>query len=97
MVGESVTKIMSDIRCSLEVALSWAVSAKNSLQNFHGFSPNQLVFGRNPNYPSILHDKLPALEGVTNSEIVAENLNAMHSARKAFIASEAYSRYEILQ
>ena len=36
----------------------------------------------------MLHDKLPALEAKTNSEIVAENLNAMHSARKAFVAAE---------
>ena len=45
IIGESVTKIMHDVKCSLDVALSWALSAKNSLQNFHGFSPNQLVFG----------------------------------------------------
>ena len=82
IIGESVAKIINDINCTLNVALSWALSAKNSLQNFHGFSPNQLVFGRNPNYPSVLHDKLPALEAKTNSEIIAENLNATHSARK---------------
>ena len=89
IIGESVTKIMNEVKCDLSVALSWAVSAKNSLQNVHGFSPNQLVFGRNPNFPSVMHDKLPALEGKTTSEVVSDNLNAMHSARKAFIASEA--------
>ena len=50
IIGESVAKIINDINCTLNVALSWALSAKNSLQNFHGFSPNQLVFGRNPNF-----------------------------------------------
>ena len=89
IMGEGVSKVVEDTSCSLEVALAWAVSAKNALQNLHGFSSNQLVFGRNPNFPSVLHDLLPALEAKTNSEIVAENLNAMHSARKAFIASEA--------
>lgn len=89
IIGENVTKIMNDVKCDLSVALSWAVSAKNSLQNVHGFSPNQLVFGRNPNFPSVMHDQLPALEGKTTSEVVSDNLNAMHSARKAFIASEA--------
>ena len=89
VIGESVTKIMNEVDCSLEIALSWALSAKNSLQNFYGFSPNQLVFGRNPNFPSVIDDKLPALEGKTQSEVVGENLNAMHSARKAFIAAEA--------
>ena len=31
IIGESVTKIMHDVICSLDVALSWALSAKNSL------------------------------------------------------------------
>ena len=87
--GENVTKIVRDVNCELPVALSWAVSAKNSLHNIHGFSRNQLVFGRNPNFPSVLTDKLPALEGKTTSEVVRDNLNAMHAARKAFVTSEA--------
>ncbi len=31
---------------------------------------------------------IPALEGKTSSQIVAENLNAVHAARKGFIKSE---------
>ena len=53
----------------------------------HGYSPNQLVFGRNLNLPSILNDQLPAQDSI--NEIVADNLNAMHAARKSFIGSEA--------
>ena len=49
---------------TLTIALSWIVWAKNSLQNFHGLSPNQLTFVQNPNFPCVLQDKLPALEGV---------------------------------
>ena len=30
-----------------EISLMWAVSAKNTMENVHGFSPNQLVFGEN--------------------------------------------------
>ena len=44
---------------------------------------------KNPNLPSILNNRLPALEGVSNSEIAADNLNAMHAARKGFIECEA--------
>ncbi len=73
----------------IKVLLSWAVMAKNSLQMFHGYSSHQLVFGENPNLPNIAADKLPALEGKTSSEILAMHLNALHSARKAFIESEA--------
>ena len=36
----TVTKFMEDIKCDLQLAVSWAVSAKNSLKNVHGFSPN---------------------------------------------------------
>ena len=83
-------KMMSDSpECSLEVALAWSINAKNSLHNVYGFSPSQLVFGRNLNIPSILTDKLPALSRRTQSEEVARLLNAMHDARKAFIESEA--------
>ena len=35
-----------------------------------------------------MNDTLPALEGRTSSEIVAQHLNASHSARKAFIGAE---------
>ena len=81
-------KVMDDNSCTLEVAICWAISAKNALHNSFGFSPNQLVFGKNPNTPSVLHDNLPAMEGVTHSKLIASHLNAMNRARKAFIESE---------
>ena len=68
------------------------MSAKNTLHYVHGFSPNQLVFGRNPNLLSFLNDKLPALEGESTSEVVASNLNAMHTARKHFIKCESLEK-----
>ncbi|GAB1610627.1 hypothetical protein Ahia01_001349000 [Argonauta hians] len=80
---------MEDTNCSLEIAVAWSVSAKNALKNVHGFSPNQLVFGRNPNIPTVLNSKPPALEGVTSSKLIAQHLNAMHTARAAFIQAEA--------
>ena len=82
-------KSLEDTHCSFEIALAWAISAKNTLHSIHRFSPNELVFGRNPNLPSFLIDKLPALEGVSTSEVVASNLNAMHAARKQFIMCES--------
>ena len=69
--------------------MAWAINAKNSLHNVYGFSPSQLVFGRNPNLPSVLIDKLPALGGHTSSEVVANHLNAKHEPHKAFIECEA--------
>ena len=89
IIGGMVEKVMADINCSLEVALAWSVSAKNSLKNVYGFSPNQLVFGKKPNIPTVLNSELPALEGVTSSQLISEHLNAMHASRKAFIQCEA--------
>ena len=52
VLGEMVMKTLEDARCNFEVALSWAINAKNKLHNSRGYSPNQLVFGKNPNLPS---------------------------------------------
>ena len=89
LLAGMVEKVMEDTNCSLEIAVAWSVSAKNALKNVHGFSPNQLVFGRNPNIPTVLNSKPPALEGTTSSELIAEHLNAMHVARKSYIQAEA--------
>ena len=62
------------------------MSAKNSLQNYNGFSPIQLVTVSLPNLPNVLNSALPALE---SSESKTEHLNAMQSARCAFKKAEA--------
>ena len=87
-----ISKVISDAGCSLDIAVSWAVASKNALANVHGYSPNQLVCGRNTNFPSTLKDKLLALETATHSDIVLKNLTAMQAARKAFIESQANGR-----
>lgn len=76
----------------LQTKLAWAGMAKNSLQMTYGYSPNQLVFGQNPRLPNILTSGPPAWEESTASEMVAKHLNALHSARKAFIHSESSSK-----
>lgn len=53
-----------------------------------GYSPVQLVFGRNPRIPGVMNDYLPALDGTTISETLGQHLNAMHTARKGFIQAE---------
>ena len=78
----------------LSQALSWAINAKNCLQMWNGFSSYQLVFGQNPNLPNVMVDQLPALEGTTTSEIVASHINALHSARRAYIEAESSERVQ---
>jgi len=85
---ETMMKTKEDAACDADVALAWACSAKNALQNHGGYSPNQLVFGYNVNLPTVLTDRLPALETTTSSEIIRSNLEAIHSARKNYIEAE---------
>ena len=89
ILGDMIDRIIADRRCSLQVAVASAVSSKNALANVYGFSPNQLVFGKNPNFPSNLINKFPALETPCQSEVVRQKLSAIHSARKAYIEAES--------
>ena len=73
IIGNMVDKILPDQNCSVKLALAWAVSAKNSLSNVFAYSPNQLLFGKNPNLPSVLTDEPPALENVTSSQVAADH------------------------
>ena len=41
IISNMVDRILEDMNCSIEVALAWALSAKNSL----------MIFGKNPNLP----------------------------------------------
>lgn len=47
------------------------------------------MFGQNPNLPSVLVDKLPALEGTTVSAKVGEHISALHASRKALREAES--------
>lgn len=89
IIGAMIDKTVRDIGCSLELAMSWSIAAHNSLMNVHGFSPFQLVFSRNPTIPCLQNANLPALNNETTSDIIRKNLEALHAARQAFIASES--------
>ncbi len=54
ILTEIPMKVKRDNKCDWKTALDWALMAKNSMHNVHGFSPYQLVFGQNPN----LHQSL---------------------------------------
>ena len=62
--------------------------ARNFLQMWNGYSSHQLVFGRNPKLPVIMTDALPALEGITSSQIFAQHLNMLHKSRSAYIQTD---------
>ena len=94
VVGNMLDRILEENPdMDFDIALAWVNNAKNSLTNINGFSPFQLAIGRNPMLPGVLTDKLPALcNTMPSSEVVRENLNALHSARVAFMESECSAK-----
>ena len=56
ILTDTVIKVNEGTRCSLNYALVWVQTAKNTLPNVHGNSPNQLMFGKNPNFRFVLHN-----------------------------------------
>ena len=81
VVDRCLFKILNDNpKMDPTIALAWAVTAKNSFPMNGGYSSFQLVFGKDPNLPNILTDKLPALEGVTTSQSIAGHINALYAS-----------------
>ena len=79
ILANAMQKTLDDVKCELDMALPWAVSMKNTSQNYGGYSPNQLVFGRNVNRPTVLEYKVPALESNTSNDIISKILEALHT------------------
>ena len=78
-----------DLKCLVNIALSWVVAARNSWHNCNGFSPNQLVFGYNSVVLDVISASPSTLQKRTNAEMVAASINAMHSARREFVKNES--------
>ena len=92
IIVEAMSKTVEETNCDPRLALAWAVSSHNSLCNHLGFSPNQLVFGFNPNYPSVLSDDLPALDTTTSNDLIRKMLNMKHTSWKQFVEAENSNR-----
>ena len=98
LLKESLRKMRDDGEVDLAIALRWAVSARNCLMNNGGFSPNQLVFGKNPSLPNLTGEvsSSPASrEKGLEESLVRDSLNAMHKAREAFIKNESCNKIRI--
>ena len=92
MLYETMMKTMEDVNCNMETAFAWVLSAKSTLQNTSGYSPNQLVFGSNFIVPLVDSDAPPAMNTATSNDLVRENLNALHKARANFVKLESSDR-----
>ena len=54
VLEDMLLKVTCDKSTSLDISLQWIINSKNSVPNIHGFLPYQLVFGKNPDLPSVL-------------------------------------------
>ena len=68
-----------------DIAVVWAINAKNSLTNVHGFSPYQLAIGQNHILPCAATSKPLVLTHTPTSKILEENLRYLHKSRQAII------------
>ena len=53
-----VGKLLSDYNYTLDVIVAWAVKCDNALHTCYRYSPNKLLFGRTPKFPSSLPNSL---------------------------------------
>ena len=91
LIKDSMRKMEEDGDKDLETILYWTVAARNSLFNKNGFSPNQLVLGRNPNLPGSTENENPAAlkEAGEEQDYIRDNLVAMHRSRRVQIMQES--------
>ena len=90
VLADLIVKAKREYNISTKAALPWAISVKNTLTNVYGFSPNQLVFGRNPNLPETMINRLPA--GNDCVSYLKEVLTSLHSARQGFVQQQSSER-----
>lgn len=90
LIKDSLRKLKETGDLSRKVSLSWAVAAKNCLYDQKGYSPNQLVFGKNPALPNLMGEfQTPMAEEGNEERMVRENLMAMHRTRILHVQQEA--------
>ena len=65
---------------------------KNSLLNQEGLSPNQIVYGCNPSFPSLLGNMLPALDQNHQSDNFSGQLKMIFEARNEFLKAESSAK-----
>ena len=94
ILTEIIKKIKEENVISWETATSLSVNAKNCLVNVHRFSPYQIVYSRNPNSPSNIITKPPALKNKTIDEVMKRHLRGWQEARKAYLAAESSERIQ---
>ncbi len=79
----------------LETLLLWALVAKNSMLMVQGFSPYQIMFGKNPKLPNIITDPLPTWNNEDISGALKKHIDSMKATREAFVKSESCKKLKL--
>lgn len=93
VLSEMMQKILNEEKCNSDIALMWALNAKNSLQNVHGFSIYQLAIGQNLKLTNTISEDPPLISAnKCSSKVLVKNLKAIQAAREAFVKAENSAR-----
>jgi len=74
----------------IDQLIAWACTAKNAMCMFAGYSPYQIVFGRNPVLPGF--ETHPPSTNDIEGDILLKHLTALAAARRAFTEAESSER-----
>ena len=78
-------------------ALQPAIFAKNIMTNSTGYSPYQLVYGKNPRIPGAIDNSPPAQDGMTSSALIQKRLTGIFEARKALAKADNKARLKLAE
>lgn len=92
ILGNMVQKLKADMKLKTDVALNWALQAKNCLLNNDGFSPYQLAMGYNPKLPQNSTANEEMLRTKTSSSVMCRMLNTIQKAREEYIKAEGCAK-----
>ena len=94
IVDQMVEKMMhGNPDMSFSRALAAAIYAKNCMVNVKGYSPLQLVMGKQPRMPGPAQDNMPPANRLdTNHKLTHERITDIFAARRAFSEVENSSR-----
>ena len=77
--------LTADPKMEQELALAWSMAASNSLDTVRGRSPSHIVFGVNPNIPTLPTCGPPGMEEADVDRTIAKHIAAMRAAKEEYI------------
>ena len=96
VLHEALMKTMENAKSNMEAVLAWAVKKcidpKKYIADSWQIFSKPVSFCPNVNLPSVITDLVPALEFFSSSNIVKQNLNALHDPRTNFMTPESSER-----